>query len=283
MDDDYAELLARPPPFAGTTHFSVRLKALPVFSAVLALSTVLVAGVLFGVTGKIKELPGTGVRLPTVSRLGAYPPGCYVFAGGMHLGAIVFLLLVWAVRLAHTQRLRARTGLEKYDSRGAAARRCADAACAVGTAFSALWFLAGSVPPLARYDGVAAAQDRAHVTVAALGIAALAAYAAIVCSGVLLWARGVFLLSETDVFWFRWKLWCLAVLVGAALSTWIAVPIQNRWFPDGADCSQEWCRQASIQAVGEYVMFPAAVLFIFSLKHDLASVHGNLTVERVFL
>lgn len=145
-------------------------------------------------------------------------------------------------RLAHTQRLQARTGVEKYDNRGLASRRCVDAAAVFGSLFAVLWFLAGSVPPMQKYDGMSAPQDRAHVAIAVLGYFTLVLYGLVTCFGVLAWGRAVFLLTDFDVFWFRWKLTCLAVLMSAAVVTAIAVPIQNRWWPDHADCNVAWCR-----------------------------------------
>jgi hypothetical protein len=42
-------------------------------------------------------------------------------------------------------------------------------------------------------------------------------------------------------------------------------------------------RDNSIQALAEYVIYPSACLFIYSLKHDLESVYGTIVVESLVL
>jgi hypothetical protein len=56
------------------------------------------------------------------------------------------------------------------------------------------------------------------------------------------YARGVFLVSDSDIFWYRWKIGCIASALVALVTALIAVAISKRFFPEDAGCSVNWCR-----------------------------------------
>ncbi|CAM9790089.1 unnamed protein product [Ascophyllum nodosum] len=323
IDQDYVELLSRTPPSGDVLEwtFSTRLFA-SAFAGLLvgtpALCTILH---LSGVSDGDSDLRHGGVdfRVPTLTLLGENSPVRAVFTAGFHLAAVFALPLFWCVRLAHHQRLQARTGIARYDQDADGARRWVEGAWVSGALGAAFLFLSASVP--GDRGGSFSLQGIAHAVffiTAGLGMVGQAACTvAATCK-----ARRVFVVSDADLVSFRRKKWLSVAMVLSCVSAAVSVILlevlvdrrsgavtsadvvgnssqsagampadtgTREAFTSGLsgmggrDCDEEWCYSRSTLALWEWVFLLLETGFCVALRHDLALSTGGVGVDSFVL
>ncbi|CAM9234100.1 unnamed protein product [Ectocarpus fasciculatus] len=208
IDQDYAELLGRSPPSGEVLEWTFPARALADAFVLLLVGTPALCFTLY-MTGFSQEESfhsgGAELRIPTLTQLGMRnTPVGFTFNAGIQLAAVVAVPLFWCVKLAHHQRLQARTGVARYDIEAEGAIRWVTGAWITGALGAVLMYAAASVPG---EEGASfSPQGVTHLvltTSAACGIMGQAACTA----WALRKARLVFVVSDGDLVAYKRKLW----------------------------------------------------------------------------
>ncbi|CAB1099104.1 unnamed protein product [Ectocarpus sp. CCAP 1310/34] len=226
IDQDYAELLGRSPPSGEVLEWTFPARALADAFVLLLVGTPALCCTLY-MTGFSREESfhsgGAELRIPTLTQLGMRNnPVGFTFRAGIQLAAIVAIPLFWCVKLAHHQRLQARTGVARYDIEAEGAIRWVTGAWITGALGAILMYAAASVPG---EEGASfSPQGVTHLVLtssAACGILGQA-----VCTAwALRKARLVFVVSDGDLVAYKRKLWLASTAVIVAVVAVLSVLI----------------------------------------------------------